>query len=161
MNVTLKKFGPADINQALTIWNQILEEGDSFPNDNLMIAEELFEWFDKKTEVVCLFLEGELAGFYTLNPNNLGRCSHIANAGYAVKREYRGSGLGKILLKDSLDRAQQNGFKGLQFNAVVASNHAAIRLYLQFGFSIVGTIHNGFRLKDDSYSDTLIFLKTW
>jgi RimJ/RimL family protein N-acetyltransferase len=44
---------------------------------------------------------------------------------------------------------------------VVVSNYPAIALYLKLGFRVVGTVRNGFCLKDGGYRDTLIFLLTW
>ncbi len=40
----------------------------------------------------------------------------------------------------------------LQFNAVVESNTHARHLYERFGFTQLGTIPGGFRMKDGHYS---------
>ena len=45
------------------------------------------------------------------------------------------------------------GFRILQFNAVVASNAPALQLYRKIGFTPLGTIPGGFRLKDGTYED--------
>ena len=49
------------------------------------------------------------------------------------------------------------GFRILQFNAVVASNTAAIRLYKKLGFDVIGTVKGGFLMKDGSYEDIVLF----
>ena len=86
-----------------------------------------------------------------------GRCGHIANASYAVKRNVRGEHIGEKLVRDSLTKAASLSFRVLQFNAVVASNKTAIHLYEKIGFVHLGRIPGGFRLKDGTYEDILPF----
>ena len=96
---------------------------------------------------------GEVIGLYILHPNNIGRCGHIANASYAVGSAARGKGAGRLLVEDSLAQGRANGFRVMQFNAVVASNAGARHLYEKLGFVQLGTIPGGFRMPDGSYAD--------
>ncbi len=157
MDVLLRPFEPEDIKPAAALWNAIVAQGDSFPNEAEFTEEEALACFCGQTETVCAFLGDELVGMYILHPNHVGRCGHIANASYAVKRERRGHGIGRRLVSHSLEQAKRHGFRGLQFNAVVAGNKAAIALYRSLGFREVGTIPGGYRLKDGSYDDLLLF----
>ena len=75
------------------------------------------------------------------------------NASYAVADGLRGKGIGRALVIDSLREAAALGFRILQFNAVVASNAAARKLYEALGFHSLGTIAGGFRRADGSYVD--------
>ena len=161
MELTFKTIEQSDLHAAAAVWNEVVEEGKSFPGDKPLNDAEAWEMFCGQTQSVCAYQNGELVGVYILHPNNIGRCGHIANASYAVKREYRGQGIGRKLVEHCIARAKECGFRALQFNAVVASNTAAIALYLKLGFTVIGTIHHGYRLKDGAYCDTLIFLKTW
>ena len=90
---------------------------------------------------------------YILHPNNIGRCGHIGNSSYAVAANQRGKKIGEKLVIDSIRQARLHGFSLLQFNAVVASNHGTIHLYKKLGFTQLGTIPKGFRLKNGSYED--------
>jgi ribosomal protein S18 acetylase RimI-like enzyme len=56
-------------------------------------------------------------------------------------------------VRKSLQAARDMGYRGLQFNAVVATNTAAIALYRSLGFHIVGTIPGGFRQGDADSPD--------
>ena len=98
---------------------------------------------------------GEVVGLYILHPNNVGRCGHISNAGYAVKKNKRGQHIGEFLVKDCLTKAKEIGFRILQFNAVVATNTSALKLYKKLGFTQLGVIPKGFLLKDGSYEDII------
>ena len=78
---------------------------------------------------------------------------HICNTSYAVASASRGNGIGGKLVRDSLDKARSLGFRIMQFNAVVASNTYARRLYEGLGFVQLGVIPKGFRMKDGTYQD--------
>lgn len=159
MNVVLRKYQESDIKQLTKIWNEIIEGGVSFPNEVPLSEEEARRMFEEQTEVVCANSGDVIAGFYILKPNGIGRCAHVANALYGVKTEYRGSGIGRQLVLHSLQTAKEDGFFGLQYNTVVATNFSAIELYKKIGFTLVGTITNGYRILDNTFVDLLIFYK--
>ena len=85
----------------------------------------------------------------------MGRCGHISNASYAVKKGLRGKGIGKQLVLHSMNKAKELGFTILQFNAVVKSNTQALRLYEKLGFVQLGVIPGGFLMKDGRYEDII------
>ena len=92
---------------------------------------------------------------YILHPNNVGRCGHICNASYAVKGSVRGERVGEALVLDCLKMGKELGYGVLQFNAVVATNERALRLYKKLGFTQLGVIPKGFRSKDSHYEDII------
>jgi L-amino acid N-acyltransferase YncA len=96
-----------------------------------------------------------IVGLYILHPNNIGRCGHICNASYAVWKNCRGRHIGELLVKDCMTQAKELGFKILQFNAVVATNVAALKLYARLGFVQLGVIPGGFLMKDGHYEDII------
>ena len=97
----------------------------------------------------------EILGLYILHPNNVGRCGHICNASYAVRKNIRGLHIGEKLVLDCLQKAKENQFRILQFNAVVATNTPALHLYERIGFKKLGTIPGGFRMPDGTYEDII------
>lgn len=92
-------------------------------------------------------------GLYILHPNSIGRCGHICSTSYAVSSEYRGQHIGEQLVLDSLCQAKKHTFAILQFNAVVERNIHARHLYERLGFVQLGTIPNGFKMKDGHYEN--------
>lgn len=68
--------------------------------------------------------------------------------------------IGEKLVTDCLAQGKENGFKILQFNAVVKSNLSARHLYKKLGFVELGTIPNGFLLKSGDYEDIVIYYHT-
>ena len=97
---------------------------------------------------------------YILHPNNVGRYGHIANASYAVSGESRGLHIGEKLVKDCLEEARKHDFRMMQFNAVVESNTHARHLYERLGFTLLGIIPEGFRMKDGHYENICVYYQT-
>ncbi len=138
---------------ALDAWNEVVEAGDAFPQENKMDLNESIDFFTSQSRTAIAIDEetNKVLGLYILHPNNVGRCGHISNASYAVLKEARGKGIGEMLVKDCMASARALGFKILQFNAVVANNIAAINLYRKLGFKQLGVIEGGFRNKNGDY----------
>ena len=144
---------------ATAIWNEIVEDGNAFPQEEAMTPEEAEDFFDKQS-YTGVAIDGEVVGLYILHPNNVGRCGHICNASYAVKKTARGKHVGEALVLDCMTKAKMMGFRILQFNAVVESNVAARRLYEKLGFIQLGTIEGGFRTKEGAFVNICPYYKT-
>lgn len=155
MNIIIRKYTETDLPRLIQIWNEIVEEGIAFPQEELLSIESGREFFASQTYTgVAVDAEaGQIYGLYILHPNNIGRCGHICNASYAVAPDSRGLHIGEKLVKDCMEQGKAHGFKVLQFNAVVATNIHARHLYERLGFVQLGTIPGGFRMKDGRYED--------
>ena len=155
MNLAIRKYTENDLIRMIQIWNEIVEEGIAFPQEELLTIESGREFFAAQTYTgVAVDSEtGQIYGLYILHPNNIGRCGHICNASYAVVADSRGLHIGEKLVKDCMTQGKAHGFKVLQFNAVVATNIHARHLYERLGFVQLGTIPGGFRMKDGRYED--------
>lgn len=159
MKIKICEYESSDAKSATEIWNEVVKEGNAFPQKEELSLNEADEFFKSQTYTGIAFDEetGNMVGLYILHPNNVGRCAHIANASYAVKKNVRGEHIGEKLVKDCLEVARKKGFKILQFNAVVASNIHAIHLYERLGFTKLGKIPGGFLLPDGNYEDIFPF----
>lgn len=87
---------------------------------------------------------GALLGTTKFGPNQLGPGSHIANASFMVAPNGRGRGVGRALGEAVIREAARAGYHAMQFNAVVAANHAAVHLWQALGFEIIGTAPEAF-----------------
>ena len=159
VGMRIRAYQRADVPQMRAIWNEVVRAGDAFPQfDELADDAEAEAFFESQTRTaVAVDDDGRVLGLYILHPNNIGRCSHTANTSYAVDSAARGQGVGRALVQDSLDNLVPCGFRGLQFNAVVASNVRAIRLYESMGFDRIGVIPGGFLNGEGVYEDMIIF----
>ena len=112
--IVVRAYRESDLPAMAEIWNEIVEDGVAFPQEELLDLEGAREFFGSQTYCgVALMIpdtlengesapeESELLGLYILHPNNIGRCGHIANASYAVRRNTRGVHIGETLVADS------------------------------------------------------------
>ena len=146
----IEQFKEEYVKDAIAIWNDIVEDGIAFPQKDALDEKSGTEFFNSQsfTGIAIDTASNEVVGLYILHPNNVGRCGNISNASYAVKKSKRGMHIGEFLVKDCLVKAKEIGFKILQFNAVVATNVSALKLYAKLGFTQLGIIPNGFLMKD-------------
>ena len=143
----IRKYNENDVPAMIRIWNEVVEEGVAFPQLELLDEESGRAFFAAQT----------YCGVADDNGTVVGRCGHIANASYAVDSACRGKHIGEQLVSDCLVQARNNGFKLMQFNAVVENNIHARHLYERLGFVQVGMIPNGFLMKDGSYQNIFLY----
>lgn len=156
-DIIIRRYTDADIDGMTAVWNEVVWDGIAFPQREQLDAESGREFFAAQTYCGVAEYKGEIKGMYILHPNNVGRCGHICNASYAVDSKFRGHGAGKKLVLDCLEQARAHGFCIMQFNAVVASNETAIKLYESLGFKRIGTVPKGFQLDGGEFSDIILF----
>jgi len=157
MSIIVKPYAQEKIKSAAEIWNEVVRGGVAFPQENELDEVEGDKFFQSQsfTGLAEDVDSGEVVALYILHPNNVGRCGHISNASYAVKKNLRGKHIGEIIVKHSIEKARELGFKILQFNAVVAENIHARNLYKRLGFIELGKIPGGFRMADGTFSDII------
>ena len=157
MNIKVRQYTKEDITDANAIWNAVVREGVAFPQEEELDEVTGEEFFTSQSYTGIAYDEetGETVGLYILHPNNVGRCGHICNASYAVRSDLRGHRIGGILVKDCIKKAKEIGYGVLQFNAVVATNEPALKLYKKLGFTQLGVIPKGFRMIDGHFEDII------
>ena len=155
MQILIRAYEEKDLIEMIQIWNEIVEEGNAFPQEEFLSPESGASFFAEQTYTgVAVDAETKkIYGLYILHPNNIGRCGHICNASYAVSSQSRGLHIGEKLVLDCIEQGRKHGFSVLQFNAVVATNIHARHLYERLGFTQLGTISKGFRMKDGCFED--------
>ena len=155
--VEIIKMTENELADCTEIWNSVVEDGNSFPQLEVLDLAAARDFFGSQSYTgAAIITEGnEVAGVYILHPNNVGRCGHICNASYAVKKNRRGMHIGEAMVRDCIKKGKELGFKILQFNAVVKSNNAALALYKKLGFKQLGIIPDGFMLKTGEYEDII------
>ena len=157
--MTVREYTQQDLPDMIKIWNEVVEDGIAFPQEEPLDLKSGVEFFASQSYTGVAEEDGRIYGLYILHPNNVGRCGHICNASYAVASEARGRHIGEQLVLDCLKKGKEIGFRVLQFNAVVESNIHARHLYERLGFTQLGTITGGFRMKDGHYENICPYFK--
>lgn len=88
--------------------------------------------------------DGEILGVYYIKANSAGGGAHVCNCGYVTAASARGRGVARRMAEHSFTTAVALGFRAMQYNAVVATNVGAVRLWRSLGFWIVGTLPGAF-----------------
>lgn len=149
----IREYRQNDLVSMVDIWNEVVEDGIAFPQEEILDLTSGRKFFTEQSYCGVAEDNDKIVGLYILHPNNVGRCGHICNASYAVTSECRGRHIGEMLVKDCMANAKRLKFSIIQFNAVVESNIHARHLYERLGFTQLGTIPKGFRMKDGHFEN--------
>jgi L-amino acid N-acyltransferase YncA len=128
----------------------IAAAGETFSWDRDIAEEEArdgwFRWLNRRAgfTVVAVDDGGTVLGTAESGPNHGGPAAHVASASFMVDARHAGHGVGRALGEYVLDRARSEGFRAMQFNAVVETNTRAVALWQSLGFEILTTVPEGF-----------------
>ncbi|KZD33428.1 GNAT family N-acetyltransferase [Bacillus cereus] len=110
-------------------------------------------------EMKNLFLVAEvhnrIVGFSRCEGSNLKRLSHKVEFGVCILREFWGYGMGKSLLQQSIQWADENEVKKISLQ-VLETNEKAIQLYKKLGLKVEGILKNDKKLSDGKYYNTVV-----
>ena len=159
------KIRPATDADRDAIWNifhEVVAAGDTYALDpNISREDALAYWCAPGTHTYVAEQSAVgIAGTYILRPNQSGGGSHVANAGFMVSASTRGQGLGRAMAEHCLSEARRLGFRAIQFNYVISTNTAAIRLWQDLGFEIVGTLPDAFRHPEKGYVSVYVMYRS-
>jgi GNAT superfamily N-acetyltransferase len=124
----------------------VVATGDTYPYRPDTSEEEAKAiWMAPSHTVLVASSQDEVVGTAYYRPNMAGLGDHVANAGWMIRPDRQGEGIGRRFAGYVLEHAREAGFLGMQFNAVVATNTGAIALWKSLGFETVGTVPDAFR----------------
>ncbi|MFB7269180.1 GNAT family N-acetyltransferase [Streptomyces sp. NPDC056244] len=139
------------------IWpffHEIVAAGETFSYPLDLDETQGREWWmpaAPNRTVVAVDEAGTVLGTAKMGRNQSGNAGHVATASYMVDPARSGRGVGRELVEYTLDWARTAGFRSIQFNAVVETNTYAVKLYESLGFTILGTVPEGFRHPAQGY----------
>ncbi len=157
----LRPAAPSDADAIWSLFQAAIAGGDAFVfSPETTRDEALNYWFQHGSFSYLVERDGQILGVYVVKPNQPGLGSHVANAAYTVAPAARGHGIGRALGEHSLREAKRRGYRAMQFNAVVATNEPAVRLWTSLGFRIVGTLPGAFHHRTLGFVDLLVMYRS-
>ena len=153
----IRKASKADEPRIWEIIKSVIASGDTYIFAPDSSEEKMLAFWcgaDKKTFVALL--EKKIVGTFFLKDNQPDLGSHIANAGYMVAPEARGKRIGRTMAEFLIEEARRLGYKAMQFNFVVKSNEAAVKLWLDSGFKVIGEIPEAFNHLENGLTNAYI-----
>jgi len=142
------------------IFKAVVEPGDTWPYlPDIPYEEAISLWFNMTMAIYLVKADDQLVGVYYLRPNQPGLGSHIANGGIMIDPKYRSQGIGKAMLAHMFQEAKRRGYQAMQFNLVVSTNTASLKMALSSGCEIIGTIPKAFQHQTLGLVDAHILYK--
>ena len=144
--VRIRDYVGADWPAVWPIFQEVVAAGETYAYDpGWSSAQARDAWVEAPPGHTVVACDGSrVLGTAKMGPNRPGPGSHVATASFMVSGAARGRGVGRALGEYALAWAREQGYAAMQFNAVVESNHAAVRLWQALGFRIVGTVPQAF-----------------
>lgn len=157
MDLIIRKAEASDDDDIWGIFHEVVVRGDTYTFAPETTRDEALSiWMSPQAWTYVATRDGIVVGTYFMRRNQPGLGSHVANAGYMVKHEAQGHGIGRAMCDHSLAEARALGFLAMQFNIVVSTNESAVALWKRMGFSVVGTLPLAFRHKDLGLVDAYV-----
>ena len=157
--VRIRDARPGDWEAIWPFFHQIVAAGETYAYDPAMSEPEgRRTWMvaPPARTVVATDSDGRILGTANMYANRGGRGSHVASASFMVDPQQGGRGVGRALGEHVIEWARGNGFRAIQFNAVVETNQAAVGLWRSLGFGVVGTVPEAFDHPRHGYVGLLI-----
>lgn len=142
----VRDYIDSDWTSVWPIFQEVVTAGETYTYDPDWSSAQAREvWVEAPPGHTVVACEGSrLLGTAKMGPNRPGRGAHVATASFMVAADARGRGVGRALGEYALSWAKEQGYAAMQFNAVVESNQAAVRLWQELGFQIIGTVPEAF-----------------
>jgi L-amino acid N-acyltransferase YncA len=139
---------PEDWPRVWSFLRGIIAAGETFSWDREVSEDDARAmWFHEPGHgrtVVAIDSDGTVVGTAELHPNHGGPAAHVANAGFMVHPDHARRGIGRALAEHILERAKADGYRAMQFNAVVETNIGAVALWRSLGFEVLATVPEAF-----------------
>jgi L-amino acid N-acyltransferase YncA len=129
------------------IFTAIVAAGETYAYPDDLTSEQAGAlWMEQPPgSTVVLEEGGRVLGTAKMGSNRPGRGDHVGTASFMVDPAASGRGVGRALANHVVEWHRRGGYAGIQFNAVVETNAAAVHLWESLGFRVVGTVPGAFR----------------
>jgi GNAT superfamily N-acetyltransferase len=141
----------ADWPQVWEFFDEIVQAGETYAYPLDLTSDQARDLWTMRPPGQTVVLEEDVPGkglrvlgSATMGPNRPDRGSHVGTASFMVSPAARGRGVGRTLGEYVVQWHRDAGFDAIQFNAVVETNTAAVRLWQSLGFTIIGTVPGAF-----------------
>ncbi|WP_243526231.1 GNAT family N-acetyltransferase [Bacillus pseudomycoides] len=156
-----------DSEATLDIQKSVVSEGHfliSLPEEFKKTPSEQREWVqgvleNERETLIVAEKDGEVVGWIVFLTENKKRLSHTGSFGIMISKNYRGLGIGKMLLQALLNWAEKNHLIEKISLGVFSTNHSAISLYKKMGFIEEGRKIKEFKMNDNEYVDDILMYK--
>ena len=156
----IRQANTQDRPEIWAILKPVFRTGETYAvNPDISEKDALSYWIDGSHTAFVVEYENQILGTYFICPNQSGHGAHICNCGFITHPDAQGKGIARKMIEHSLKVAPEIGFRGMQFNFVLASNERAIATWQRYGFDIIGRIPEAFDHPKLGFVDALVMYK--
>ena len=125
----------------------IVADGETYAYPDDLTSDEAHGLWMEQPPGLTVVLEDDVRvlGTAKMGPNRPSRGDHVGTASFMVDPVASGRGIGRALATYVVDWHRRQDYDGIQFNAVVETNAAAVHLWQALGFEVIGTVPGAFR----------------
>lgn len=165
--LALREAEQTDAETLIAFLNQVGTESDYMTLDEagiLMDEGQMASFIQHQTEsenqlYLLALLDDEIAGLVSITADFHERIRHIGQVFIVVKKAFWNQGLGRILLEEALDWAENNSILRRLELTVQVRNERAVHLYKELGFEIEGLQKRGAYLTEGIFLDVYLMGK--
>ena len=151
--LTIRKMKTHDAKRVLAAFNEIVADSKwllTGPGEGPKNVKEerafIRSHLKSKNSILALAeMNGEVIGFAGGEGGKKNRNTHVVLIGLAIRKQWRGKGVGKTLMKYLLSWAKRIGIVKLRLN-VIENNKIAYNLYRKMGFIKEGYFRREIRI---------------
>ena len=167
LELVIREAEPQDAKSLIDFLNQVGQESDYMTLDDagILMTEEQMSSFiehqaasDNQIYLIAL-LDDAIAGLVSITDDFHERIRHIGQIFIVVKRAFWNQGIGKFLLEEAIDWAENSGVIRRLELTVQVRNERAVHLYQAFGFEIEGIQKRGAYLAEGKFLDVYLMGK--
>jgi len=160
--VLIRDATPEDWPAIWPIVSAVVGAGETFTWDRDVTGEQARAmWLHEPPGRTFVAVDdaGTVTGTAETHRNQAGPGAHVANAGFMVGSGHEGQGIGRALAVHALEQARADGYRAMQFNAVVETNTRAVGLWRSLGFEVLATVPEAFRHPVKGYVGLLVMYR--
>jgi len=165
--ITIRYPEVGDLEQLLKYINTLSDERtfiryqgehETLESEKKYLKKKLDEIKNKKTVHLLVVHNGKIVGASDINMRDKTE-KHIGLFGIAMAKDFRGEGIGKLLMDLVLKEAKKEleGFK-IAVLEVYSTNNIATKLYSKMGFIEYGILPNGVS-RNNTFEDAILMYK--
>ena len=161
-SVTIRPMVKEDADKLYAFFSRVPREDRLFLRDDVSIRDVIDSWTQELDyrKVLPLVAEvgGNIVGDATLHRRTFGWTSHVGKVRLVIDRDYRGKGLGTVLIEELIDIAKKAGLE--QLVAELMSNQTgALSAFKRLGFEKEAVFFNYVRDQMGEERNLVVMIK--